>query len=434
MMAAISASEGRNQVILLEKNEKPGKKIFITGKGRCNLTSACDPNDFLANVVTNPRFLYSSFENFTNRDMMDWARDHGLKIKVERGERVFPVSDRAADVIDTLRRECVRRGVDIRLNSEVAEIVTRGTELTGFGGSNDETSPAAEKNDRKSEDRTAHVSGVRLKDGSMILADAVIVATGGKSYESTGSTGDGYRFAESLGHTVKTPQPSLVPFRIRESWCRDLMGLSLKNVSVKVKYKKKTLYDGFGEFLFTHFGVSGPLVLTASTRMGGKNWKLMNSGELELVLDLKPALTPDQLDKRFLREFDTWRNKNISNVMDQMLPKKLIPVFLAQCEIAPDKKVRDITKGERRSMTEKMKNLNMHIIGVRGFEEAIITRGGVNVREIDPRTMESKKVKGIYFCGEVLDVDAVTGGFNLQIAWSTGRAAGYYAGRRDRDA
>ncbi len=399
MMAAISASKENKKVILLEKNEKLGKKIFITGKGRCNVTSACPPDEFLNNVVTNPRFLYSSFQRFNNEDMMEFLRSHGLEIKVERGQRVFPASDRAADVIRLLRRECEKNGVVIRYNTHVTKI--HWNDEKGF-------------------------RSVELDSGEKIQGDSLILACGGNSYQSTGSNGEGYDLARSLGHTIKEVTPSLVPFIMKEDWCRDLMGLTLKNVSIRVKDGKKNVYEGFGEFLFTHFGVSGPLVLTASTRLG-KHMKSLKEGNLKLYLDLKPALTDEMLEKRFLREFDIYRNRNISNVMESMLPKKMIPIFLKEANVAEDQKVRDITKKDRRRMIELMKNLPMNIKGIRGFEEAIVTRGGVNIKEVDPKTMESKKVSGIFFAGELLDLDAVTGGFNLQIAWSTGYTAGIFS-------
>lgn len=400
MMAAISASEEGKEVILLERNEKLGKKLFITGKGRCNLTNNCPKEEFLNNVVTNARFMYSSFSRFTNNDMIRMMEESGLKTKVERGQRVFPLSDRSSDVIGTLKRLCDRNQVKIRCHAKVAEILVEGEEKTAVG--------------------------VRLDNGEKIYGDAVIVAAGGCSYSSTGSDGSGYGLAEAVGHKIKKPEPSLVPFEMEEKWCKDLMGLTLKNVSVRIKKDKKVIYDGFGEFLFTHFGVSGPLVLTASTCLG-KYQKELEQGKLRLILDLKPSLTEEQLEKRYLREFDTYRNKNISNVIERMLPRKMAPVFLQIAGIPTDKKVRDITKKERRTMIEVMKGLPMHITGVRGFAEAIVTRGGVHVKEISPTTMESKLVKNLYFAGEILDVDAVTGGYNLQIAWSTGYTAGKFA-------
>lgn len=405
MMAAISASKEGKKVLLLEKNEKLGKKLFITGKGRCNITSACDPDEFLNHVATNSRFLYSSFSRFNNHDVVRLLNDAGLKTKVERGQRVFPQSDHSSDVIGTLKRLCDRNHVEILYHAKVEKILLHDHE--GVSG-----------------EKKRSFAGVQLSDGRVIQGDSLIIATGGCSYTSTGSDGDGYRLARELGHSIRPVYPSLVPFIMKETWCRDLMGLTLKNISIRVKNGKKVIYEGFGEFLFTHFGVSGPLVLTASTCLG-KYQKALEAGQLTLLLDLKPSLTMEQLEKRYLREFDTYRNKNISNVIERMLPRKMVPVFLREAGVPEDKKVRDITKKERRRMEELMKGMEMHITGVRGFEEAIVTRGGVNVKEVSPTTMESKLVDHVFFAGEILDVDAVTGGFNLQIAWSTGYTAGY---------
>lgn len=400
MMAAISASEAGKKVIILEKNEKLGKKLFITGKGRCNVTTACPPEEFLNHVMTNPRFLYSSFSRFNNEDMIAFLNTAGLKTKVERGQRVFPFSDHSSDVIQTLKRQCEKNRVIIRYHARVTDILLND-EQTAF-------------------------SGVRLEGGEIITGESLIMACGGNSYASTGSNGEGYLLAESIGHTIKPVYPSLVPFVMKETWCKDLMGLTLKNVSITVKNGKKSIYEGFGEFLFTHFGVSGPLVLTASTCLG-KYQKPLEEGKLRLILDMKPSLTMEQMEKRFLREFDTYRNKNISNVIERMLPKKMVPIFLRIADIPEDKKVHSISKKERHRMMELMKGLEMHIEGVRTFDEAIVTRGGVNVKEVSPTTMESKLVKNVYFAGEMLDLDAVTGGFNLQIAWSTGYVAGQNA-------
>ena len=385
MMAAISASKAGKKVCILEKNEKLGKKLFITGKGRCNITNACPAEEFLTHVVTNPRFLYSTFSQFNNEDMIEYLEKIGLPVKTERGQRVFPQSDRSSDVIQALKRECEKGRVKIYYHTEVKELL--------FNEEKDQC------------------IGVLLSDGRKMEGDSVILACGGFSYASTGSDGAGYILAKQAGHKIKSIEPSLVPFEMKENWCKELMGLTLKNVMVRIKTK------------FTHFGVSGPLVLTASTCLG-KYQKELEAGELKLFLDLKASLTPEQLDKRFLREFDTYRNKNISNVMERLLPKKMIPVFLDMAQIPEDKKIRDISKKERRRMIELMKNFEMHISGVRGFNEAIVTRGGVNVKEINPATMESKKVKHLFFAGEIMDLDAVTGGYNLQIAWTTGYAAG----------
>lgn len=469
LMAAISASKKNRSVILLDHNDKAGRKLFITGKGRCNITNACPPEEFLGSVVTNSRFLYSAFSRFSNQDMMAFLEEEGLALKTERGLRVFPQSDHSSDVIRTLTGACRRRGVRFEFGCHVEELLfqdltvavgeetgggnTEGTGVrntaqassgntahasAGIGqASNDQTilqnnlghkktgkgKSSRNKGGKGSKGPEKRIAGVRLSDGRTLACDALILACGGASYPATGADGSGYDLARSAGHRITDIQPSLVPFEMEETWCKDLMGLSLRNISIRIKSGKKLVYEGFGEFLFTHFGVSGPLVLTASTRLG-PYWKDLKQGKLKLLLDLKPALDYDQLDKRFLREFDTWRNKNISNLMDSLLPKKMIPVFLDLCGIAADKKVRDISKQERKHMEEMMKNLPMQIKSLRNFDEAIITRGGVAVREVDPATMASKKTAGLYLCGEMLDVDAVTGGFNLQIAWTTGYVAG----------
>ncbi len=450
LMAAISASGQGRSVTVIDHNDKAGRKLFITGKGRCNITNACPPEEFLGSVVTNSRFLYSAFSRFSNRDMMAFLEEEGLDLKTERGLRVFPQSDHSSDVIRTLTGACRRRGVRFEFGCHVEELLfeamtAAGGERTGSGN----TAQASSGIEQAASDQTIlqkkaghkktgkgkssrnksrkgpekRIAGVRLSDGRTLACDALILACGGASYPATGADGSGYDLARSAGHRIIDIQPSLVPFEMEETWCKDLMGLSLKNISIRIKSGKKLVYEGFGEFLFTHFGVSGPLVLTASTRLG-PYWKDLKQGKLKLLLDLKPALDYDQLDKRFLREFDTWRNKNISNLMDSLLPRKMIPVFLDLCGVAADKKVRDISKQERKHMEEMMKNLPMQIKSLRNFDEAIITRGGVAVKEVDPATMASKKTAGLYICGEMLDLDAVTGGFNLQIAWTTGYVAG----------
>lgn len=390
MLASIFAARGGAEVHVYEKNEKLGKKLYITGKGRCNLTNACHMEDLLSSVKSNPKFLYSAFYGFSNQDTMDFFEQEGLRIKTERGDRVFPLSDRSADVLDTLRHAMKKAGVQVHLNTEVRHF-------------------------HKEEDRFI----LELGDRTEVTADLVFVATGGISYASTGSTGDGYRFAEEFGLKVTDTCPSLVPFNIKEDFVKELQGLSLKNVSIKVLDGKKVLCEEFGEMLFTHFGVSGPLILTASSVCARK----AQEKELKLMLDLKPALTAEQLDARLLREFEAAKNKQFKNVAPSLFPAKLAPVMIALCGIGPEKKVNEITRAERQSFIRCMKELELTITGLRGYNEAIITKGGVSVREIDPATMESKKVPGLYFIGEVLDLDAVTGGFNLQIAWSTAVAA-----------
>ena len=395
MMAAVTAAKNGGQVLLLEKNEKLGKKIFITGKGRCNITNAADIEALFSAVVSNPKFLYSSFYSFTNDQVVDFFEELGVQTKVERGGRVFPVSDHSSDVIRALEREMERLGVEIRLRAEVKELIL--------------------------EDKT--VKGVVLSSGKRLYADAVIAATGGISYPSTGSTGDGYRFAEECGHKVTELLPSLVPMEVKEWYAKELMGLSLRNIEIRVTDGKKTLYREFGEMLFTHYGVTGPVILSASSIVGKK----LKDKELTLHIDLKPALTEEQLDKRVLREFGTNHNRQFKNAVDSLFPSKLRPVIVELSGIPEEKKVHEITKEERLRFARLIKDFTMTLTGLRGYKEAIITKGGVSVKEIDPGTMESKLVKGLYFAGEVLDLDAVTGGYNLQIAWSTGYMAGMNA-------
>lgn len=392
MMAAVFAARNGNEVHVFEKNEKLGKKLYITGKGRCNLTNACDMDTLFNSVCTNAKFLYSAFYGFTNQDAMTFFEEAGVAIKTERGDRVFPVSDRSTDVIDGLKRSMKKEGVQVHLNTEVKEILVE----------------------------SGQASGIVLDGGRKISGDTVIVATGGISYASTGSTGDGYRFAESVGHKVTECLPSLVPFNVRETWLKELQGLPLKNVEVSIYNGKKELYREFGEMLFTHFGVSGPLILTASSYVG----KLAAKQELKLMLDLKPALSMEQLDARVLRDFEENRNKSFKNAVNGLFPAKLTPIMIDLSGIDPDKKVNVISREERQRFVYLIKNLEMTVTGLRGYNEAIITKGGVSVKEINPSTMESKLVPGLYFVGEVLDLDAVTGGFNLQIAWSTAHAAG----------
>ena len=399
MFAAIAAAERGCEVHLYEKNEKLGKKIYITGKGRCNLTNACDMEKLMDNVCTNRKFLYSSFYGYTNQDVINFFETHGMKTKTERGDRVFPLSDKSADVIDTLRDAMKKSGVKVHLHTEVESILLEDT---------------AEK------ERKKKILGIKLKNGTEIPADRVLVATGGLSYKTTGSTGDGYRFAESAGHKVTELSPSLVPFNTREEYGKRMQGLSLKNVTLSVLDGKKCLYEDFGEMMFTHFGVTGPLVLTASTAV----LKKLRQKELRMEIDLKPALSEEQLDARLLREFEEGNKKQFKNVIGTLFPAKMIPIMIELSGITPEKKVNEITKAEREVLIHLTKHFPLTATGLRDYNEAIITRGGVSVKEINPSTMESKLVSGLYFAGEVLDLDAVTGGFNLQIAWSTGYAAG----------
>lgn len=397
MFAAIAAAKNGHQVTLYEKNEKLGKKIFITGKGRCNITNAADMEELFDAVVTNSKFLYSSFYGYTNQNVIDFFEDAGVPVKIERGNRVFPISDHSSDVIRALEREMKKVGVKVCLNTEVKSV-------------------EAEK---------GKFNKVVLKDTTTQTADACIVATGGLSYRSTGSTGDGFRFAENVGHKVTQCFPSLVPMETKEPWICELQGLSLRNVEAKILDGKKELYKDFGEMLFTHFGVSGPLIISASSYVGKKFMdKNGQKKELTLEIDLKPALTEEQLDQRLLRDFEENHNRQFKNAITKLFPTKLIPVMLELGGIDPEKKVNSIEKEERKQFVHLIKHFRMTLTGLRDYPEAIITKGGVNVKEIDPGTMESKLVKGLYFAGEVLDLDALTGGFNLQIAWSTGYAAG----------
>ena len=395
MMAAVMAARNGKTVRLLEKNDRLGRKLFITGKGRCNLTNAADTEELFRAVVSNPKFLYSSFYSFTNEQTIRFFEDLHVKTKVERGGRVFPRSDHSSDVIRALEREMSRLGVEVSLLSEVKKITVKD----------------------------GRAAGVELSAGERIPGSSVIVATGGISYPSTGSTGDGYRFAGESGHTVTELYPALVPMEVREPFAGELMGLSLRNAGIRITDGKKKLYEEFGEMLFTHYGVSGPVILSASSIVG----KRLRDRELTLHIDLKPALTGEQLDRRLLREFEANHNRQFKNAVDGLFPAKLRPVMVELSGILPEKKVNEITKEERQNFVRLIKDFTMTLTGLRGYSEAIITKGGVSVKEIDPGTMESKLVEGLYFAGEVLDLDALTGGYNLQIAWSTGYLAGISA-------
>ena len=392
MMAGVFAARNHHEVHILEKNEKLGKKVFITGKGRCNVANACDTEELFPAVMSNPKFLYSGFYSFGPQDVMNFFEEAGVPLKVERGNRVFPQSDHSSDIIRALERELKKAGAKVHLHTTVKEIVKK---------------PEAEK-----------VTGVILEDGTFMEGDAVIVATGGFSYQSTGSTGDGYRFARELGLKVTDISPSLVPLKTKEDYIPKLQGLSLKNTGLTIKNGKKVLYEDFGEMMFTHFGVTGPMILSASAHIGAKLAKAEN-GELCAYLDLKPALTKEQLDARILREFETGQNKQFKNVIGVLFPSSLTPVMLELGGIPAEKKIHDISREERQHFVDLVKAFPFTITGMGEFKEAIITKGGVSVKEINPGTMESKKIPGLYFAGEVLDLDAVTGGYNLQIAWST---------------
>ena len=396
MMAAVTAARKGKNVLLLEKNEKLGKKLFITGKGRCNITNSAEIDELFSAVVSNPKFLYSSFYSLTNDQVIEFFEELGVKTKVERGGRVFPESDHSSDVIRALEQELKRLGAEIRLRTEVKEILAEG----------------------------GRAKGVRLSSGEKLNADAVIIATGGISYPSTGSTGDGYRFARECGHKVTELSPALVPMEVEEWYAKELMGLSLRNIEIKITDGKKKLYEEFGEMLFTHYGVTGPVILSASSIVGKK----LKEHPLTLHIDLKPALTEEQLDKRVLREFEANHNRQFKNAVDSLFPAKLKPVIVELSGIPEEKKVNEVTKEERLRFVRMIKDFSMTLTAMRGYNEAIITKGGVSVIEIDPGTMESRLVNRLYFAGEVLDLDAVTGGYNLQIAWSTGYLAGMNAG------
>lgn len=391
MMAAITAARGGAEVHLFERNEKCGKKLYITGKGRCNITNASDVETLLRHVPSNNKFLYSAFYTLDSDGVIDFFNNLGLRTKVERGNRVFPESDKSSDVISAMTKEMKRLGVHIHLGTKVKDIQI----IDG------------------------HARGVILASREVIAGDAVIVGTGGLSYGSTGSTGDGYQYAKKAGHKIVDTKPSLVPLEIREDWVKELQGLSLRNVKIAIEASNKVVYEDFGEMLFTHFGVSGPLILSASRYMIPYERE-----RLTLKIDLKPSLDAEKLDKRILKDFNKSMRKQYKNVLDELLPKKLIPIMIKLSGIAPDKKVDQISKEERQKLVGLLKGLKCHIAKPRGFKEAIITHGGVSTKEINPTTMESKMVGGLYFIGEVLDLDALTGGFNLQIAFSTAYLAG----------
>ena len=392
LMAACAAADKGCRVTVAEKNERPARKLMITGKGRCNVTNNCDVDTLISNVPKNPKFLYSAFSQFNSQDVMRFFENNGVPLKTERGNRVFPVSDKAVDIVDALVSAAKNRGVKI-LHGAVCDILTDGVAVTG----------------------------VRLENGVVLKTDRVILCTGGKSYPLTGSTGDGYKMAAKLGHTITDIKPSLVPLTVHEGFCTKLSGLSLKNVTLSVfeSGRKKPEFSEMGEMLFTHFGISGPLVLSASAHI-----RHIEKKQYTAVIDLKPALNLEQLDKRILRDFSEELNRDFSNSLDKLLPKSLIPVIVSFSGIDGGTKVNNVSREQRRSLCELIKNLTLHITGFRPIEEAIITRGGISVKEINPATMESKLIKGLFFAGEIIDVDAYTGGFNLQIAFSTGHLAG----------
>ena len=424
MMAAIGAAREGASVTLLEKNEKLGKKIYITGKGRCNLTNACDLPEFAEHVVTNRQFLQSALHGFTNADVCELFEELGMPVKTERGNRVFPVSDKSSDVIRALERECRRLRVAVRLHTEVKSIRTEA--IAEKPESGDEASAAASKNKKSKITATARATGVVLSDGTVLASDAVILATGGLSYPTTGSTGDGYRMAKALGHGVTRLVPSLVSLTARESFCATLAGLSLRNVSVRFCNKDgKVLREEFGELLFTHKGISGPVVLTATAFAADA----LVGGTCEI--DLKPALSDEQWNARVLRELEAGKSRQMKTVVGAFAPAALGAELLTVSGIDPAKTAGSVTREERMRLAGAFRHLTLHIDGMGGYNEAVVTKGGIEVSEVNPSTMESRLVKGLYLAGEVLDVDATTGGFNLQIAWSTGMLAGRKAAKQE---
>ena len=427
LVSAISAATENNEVIVLEKMKEPGRKLLITGKGRCNITSSLPMEDFIKNIPGNGKFLYSAFNNFTNEDIIKLLKEQGVNVKIERGQRIFPVSDKAIDVRDALINKAKKLGVKIITNAKVENIITKKNEQVYIANN------SAENIEKNIEEKDT-IEGVEfLLNGKKeyIKCNKVILATGGKSYPGTGSTGDGYEIAKKLGHTITKIVPSLVPLEAKENSlevCKKLQGLSLKNVNVKFMdtEKNKVIYEDFGEMLFTHFGLSGPTILSGSAHLlRYKNLEeLLKSSKIKIIIDIKPALSIEKLDERILRDFSTEKNKMFKNSLDALLPKKMIDTIIELSNINPNKKVNEITKKERENLVNLLKKFAITIKGFRPIEEAIVTAGGVTIKEINPKTMESKIINGLYFAGEIIDVDAYTGGFNLQIAYSTGYTAG----------
>ena len=427
LVSAISAATENNEVIVLEKMKEPGRKLLITGKGRCNITSSLPMEDFIKNIPGNGKFLYSAFNNFTNEDIIKLLKEQGVNVKIERGQRVFPVSDKAIDVRDALINKAKKLGVKIITNAKVENIITKKNEQVYIANN------SAENIEKNIEEKDIAEGVEFLLNGKKeyIKCNKVILATGGKSYPGTGSTGDGYEIAKKLGHTITKIVPSLVPLEAKENSlevCKKLQGLSLKNVNVKFMdtEKNKVIYEDFGEMLFTHFGLSGPTILSGSAHLlRYKNLEeLLKSGKIKIIIDIKPALSIEKLDERILRDFSTEKNKMFKNSLDALLPKKMIDTIIELSNINPNKKVNEITKKERENLVNLLKKFEITIKGFRPIEEAIVTAGGVTIKEINPKTMESKIINRLYFAGEIIDVDAYTGGFNLQIAYSTGYTAG----------
>ncbi len=401
MLAAISAAKENQDVILIEKNNTLGRKLLITGKGRCNITSSIEMDEFIKNIPGNGRFLYSAFQNFTNQDIIELIEKNGIKVKEERGNRIFPVTDRAEDVLNCFIKELKKyKNIEIKMGKKAETILTENGE----------------------------VIGIKLESGEKIFGSKIILATGGKSYPLTGSNGDGYKMAKELGHTIEKIRGSLVPLTGDQRICQSMQGLSLRNVKITIKdlEKNKKIYDDFGELLFTHFGVTGPTILSSSAHLLRYKEidRLFKQDKIKLYIDLKPALSKEELDLRIRRDFEEVKNKEFKNSLEKLLPKKMIPVILDLSGIDTNKKINSITKEERQKLVELLKNFEINIDGFRPVEEAIVTAGGVSIKEINPKTMESKLINGLYFAGEVIDVDAYTGGFNLQIAYSTGYTAG----------
>jgi predicted Rossmann fold flavoprotein len=393
ILAAGTAGGRGRRVLLIEKNEKLGKKLFITGKGRCNITNASEMEEFMSNIPKNSKFLYSAFRSFSNNDLIAMLEDCGLKTKVERGGRVFPASDKSSDVLKALEKYLDKKHVTVMLNTAVAEL----------------------------REEQGQINAVILENGGTLKCQSVIICTGGLSYPQTGSTGDGLTFAKAVGHTITDLLPSLIPLLVKEDYIKELQGLSLKNVAIKVLTDSKSIYEDFGEMLFTHYGLSGPIVLSASFYISEH---LKKKKDIKVAIDLKPALSEEELDKRILRDFQQNQNKHFKNALDALLPQKLIPVIIRLCKIDENKEVNQISKEERKRLVLLLKGMEFTITGTRPIAEAIVTSGGVSLKEINPKTMESKLIKGLYFAGEVMDLDAFTGGYNLQIAFSTGYSAG----------
>ena len=405
MMSAITSAKQKNNVILIEKNATLGKKLLITGKGRCNITSSLEMEDFIKNIPGNGKFLYSAFQNYTNKDIINFLETNGLEVKEERGNRIFPVTNKAQSVLDCFKKELKKNKVEIYLGKRVTKILTENLE-----------------------NYKEKIIGVELESKEKIYADKIVLATGGRSYSVTGSNGDGYKLAKALGHTITDIRASIVPLEADKRICQSMQGLALKNVKIQIKdiEKNKKIYEDFGEMMFTHFGVSGPTILSSSAHLlRYKNVdKLLKDKKIILLIDLKPALSEEKLDARILRDFEEYKNKEFKNSLDKLLPKKMQEYIIETSEILPEKKVNEITKIERRSLVHLIKNIEVTLENFRNIEEAIVTAGGISTKEINPKTMESKIVKNLFFAGEVIDVDAYTGGFNLQIAYSTGYLAG----------